>query len=114
MSATQPAISAYHIHVYFDAGTCEPAARVREAVAKAFPGAQIGRWHEQPVGPHPMWSYQVAFGADLFGVLVPWMLLNREGLTVLVHPRTGDEIADHRDLPFWLGTPQVLDLSKLS
>ncbi|MBM3489475.1 MAG: 4,5-dioxygenase [Alphaproteobacteria bacterium] len=113
MRATPPAIAGYHIHVYFDAATREPAARLREAVAKDFPAAQIGRWHEQPVGPHPMWSYQVAFAPELFGAIVPWMLLHREGLTVLVHPRTGDEIADHRDYPFWLGEAKTLDLAKL-
>ena len=33
-----------------------------------------------------------------FPDIVPWLMLNRRGLTVFVHPETGDNLADHRDL----------------
>ena len=47
--------------------------------------------------------YQVAFDAPLFASFVPWLALNRDGLTVLIHPRTGDEVADHTRFTLWLG-----------
>lgn len=104
------AITDYHAHVYYDAGTKDAAARVREAVEARF-DVSMGRWHDNPVGPHPMGSYQIAFPPDLFAALVPWLALNRDGLTVFVHPNTGDDLADHRDRAIWLGDSQTLNLS---
>ena len=104
------AITDYHAHVYYDAGTKDAAARVREAVEARF-DVSMGRWHDNPVGPHPMGSYQIAFPPDLFAELVPWLALNRNGLTVFVHPNTGDDLADHRDRAIWLGDSQTLNLS---
>ena len=56
-------ITGYHAHVYFDAGTRDEARAIREAVEARFQIA-MGRWHEKPVGPHPCWSYQIAFAPD--------------------------------------------------
>ena len=35
--------------------------------------------------------------------VVPWLLLNRRGLTILVHPETGDDYEDHAQHALWLG-----------
>ncbi len=110
-SATSPAapadparITAWHAHVYYDPATTRAvAARLREHLAAAFPEAVLGRWHDQPVGPHPAAMYQVLFGPALFPRLVPFLALNREGLTVLVHPETGRARADHLHHALWLG-----------
>jgi len=107
------AINGYHVHVYFDAPSRERAMALREALAREFPNAELGRNHELPVGPHPEWSYQVKFSPDLFARIVPWLALNRDGLTVLVHPNTGDDLADHRDFAFWMGSMPALDLDAL-
>lgn len=98
----------YHAHVYFDADTRAPARRLRERVEHLF-DVEMGRWHERTVGPHPRWSYQIAFKAALFDSLVPWLMLNREGLTIFLHPNTGDDLADHRDHPLWMG--ELLELN---
>lgn len=105
------AIGSWHAHVYFDAATREIAHRLYERLPSRFPGAEIGRFHERPVGPHPMWSYQIAFGPALFGEIVPWLALNREGLDVFVHPNTGDGRADHSDHVMFLGRSYALDLT---
>ncbi len=38
-----------------------------------------------------------------FAKVVPWLMLNREGLSVLVHPSTGDGYGDHLERSLWLG-----------
>ncbi|HYZ31426.1 MAG TPA: DOPA 4,5-dioxygenase family protein [Crenalkalicoccus sp.] len=96
-------ITNWHAHVYYDAATRDAAARLREGIASRFPEAVLGRWHDQPVGPHPQPMYQVAFSPELFATLVPWIALNRGGLTVLVHPETGRQRADHLRHAIWLG-----------
>ena len=74
---------------------------------------RMGRWHNKPIGPHPMGSYQIAFAADRFAEIVPWLALNRRGLTVFIHPETGDDVTDHSDYAIWLGTQRDVELSVL-
>ena len=97
-------VGGYHAHVYYDADSRETAARLRQRVWRKGPDAVVmGRFRDRPVGPHPACMYQVAFEAGVFPDLVPWLMLNRGGLTVLVHPETGDGLADHRDHAVWMG-----------
>jgi aromatic ring-cleaving dioxygenase len=104
----------YHAHVYYDpATTRDDAARLREGIAGSFPKAVLGRWHDSPVGPHPVAMYQVAFPIADFARLVPWLMLNRGGLAVLVHPNTDDEYADHAHHALWLGARLTLRLDVL-
>lgn len=110
---TEKTITGYHAHVYFDAGTVEQARALRERVSEEFDYA-VGRFHEKNVGPHPRWSFQVAFKASEFGTFVPWLAVHREGLTVFVHGLSGDDIYDHTQLVFWLGESVELDLDALS
>jgi DOPA 4,5-dioxygenase len=108
------AIKHYHAHVYYDPSTREQAERLKDQVAAAFPSATLGRWHDAPVGPHPRSMYQVAFPAELLASLLPWLMLNRAGLTVLLHPETGNDYADHTDHAVWLGGILPLRLDVLS
>ena len=103
-------ITGYHAHVYFDADTVEKATALCAAARDRF-GVVMGRVHERPVGPHPMFSCQLAASIEQFGTLLPWLALNRDGLIVFAHPETGDDLADHRDHGIWLGTGLELDLS---
>jgi len=106
------AIREYHAHIYFDAETQSAAAEVRAALAELFDVA-IGRWRDGPVGPHPKAMYQVAFPPEMFAEFVPWLMLNRRGLTILVHPDTGQDVLDHEDHPIWLGEKLDLDIEML-
>ena len=105
-------IEGYHAHIYYDAATKAVAARVRAAIGAGF-SVRLGRWHDQPVGPHPVAMYQVAFAVEEFARLVPWLMLNRDGLSVLVHPETGNDYADHTERAMWLGAPIALKLDGL-
>ena len=113
MADRNPAdVSVYHAHVYYDAASRPSAERLREKIAAGFP-VRLGRWHDQPVGPHPQAMYQVVFAPDQFGAFVPWLALNREGLSILVHPETGDDPLDHTAHAVWLGGPLALDIDSL-
>src|SRR5262249_46569575 len=105
-------IKGYHAHVYYDQDTRSVAERVRAAIGARF-RARLGSWHDEPVGPHPVAMYQVAFAGDEFSGLVPWLMLNREGLNILVHPLTDDSVADHTRFAAWLGAPLPLRLEVL-
>jgi aromatic ring-cleaving dioxygenase len=106
-------ITGYHAHIYYDPATTRAtAARLREEIGRLF-GGRVGNWHDEPVGPHPIAMYQVAFPVSEFPRLVPWLMLNRSGLDVLVHPETGDAYDDHTLHALWLGTPQPLRLEVL-
>ncbi|MBW8270782.1 DOPA 4,5-dioxygenase family protein [Caldovatus aquaticus] len=115
MSPTPPeAVAGYHAHIYYDpATTRDRAAALRAEVAERFPAARLGRMHDVPVGPHPAAMFQIAFPVGLFAALVPWLMLNRRGLTVLVHPETDDPRADHLERALWMGAVLPLDASVL-
>lgn len=102
-------IRGYHAHVYFDAETIGTAQQICVAVRDQF-GAKMGRVHEKPVGPHPEWSCQLAFAPADFPRIVPWLALNRQGLTVFLHPDTGNDLEDHRDHAIWMGAMPTLRL----
>ena len=97
-------IKHYHAHVYYDPATTRArAASLRERVAATFPQATLGRWHDELVGPHLQSMYQMAFPPALLASFLPWLMLNRDGLTILLHPGTGNPYADHTAHAAWLG-----------
>jgi aromatic ring-cleaving dioxygenase len=112
MTEKNIAIASFHAHVYYDTTTRDIAARVREELGNRFE-VQLGRWRDEPVGPHPKSMYQVAFLANQFAEVVPWLMLNRQGLDVLVHPNTGDAVADHAVHSLWLGEKLELNIEVL-
>lgn len=112
--AESQAIRHYHAHVYYDPSTTrERAARLRERVSARFPQATLGRWHDELVGPHLQSMYQIAFPPALLASFLPWLMLNRDGLTILLHPGTGNAYADHTDHAAWLGGTLPLRLDVL-
>ncbi|HUD89512.1 MAG TPA: DOPA 4,5-dioxygenase family protein [Xanthobacteraceae bacterium] len=105
------AIKDYHAHIYYDPATSRGRAeRLRERVAAAFPDAKLGRWHDELVGPHPQSMYQIAFPTPMLEKFVPWLMLNRDGLTILLHPETGDDYTDHSAHAAWFGAVLPLRL----
>jgi aromatic ring-cleaving dioxygenase len=106
-------IASYHAHIYFDAKTKADALQIRDWIAARF-RVQLGRVHDRPIGPHTSSMYQVAFEIGEFDRLVPWLMLNRLDLSVLVHPNTGRERDDHLRNALWLGTPLRIAQEALS
>jgi aromatic ring-cleaving dioxygenase len=102
------AVGSFHAHIYFDGpAQREIAMALREQIGERF-RVRLGNVHDRLVGPHARAMYQVSFDVASFGNFVPWLMLNRQGLTVLVHPNTRDERADHLVHALWMG--EVLDI----
>lgn len=99
----------YHAHVYFDQTTLSKAEKICCEAGKLF-ALKVGRVHQKPIGPHRYWSCQISFASEHFDLLVPWLALNREGLNVLVHGLTGNNLKDHTEYAYWLGEEVSLNL----
>ncbi len=112
MSLLDPTlIRHWHAHIYFDQSSRDDAWALRETIERELAGAiQMGRFHEKPVGPHPMWSYQLAFANEHLPKVASWLALNHGKLDVFMHPETDDSLRDHRDCAIWFGKSHKLNL----
>jgi DOPA 4,5-dioxygenase len=110
---SNPHIGGYHAHVYYDSKTRPKAEHLAEAVADKFT-VEIGGFFDEPVGPHPVANLAIVFAPAEFAGVVPWLMLNRNGLDVLVHPLTDDSVRDHDSDGLWLGKPVELRLHGMS
>jgi aromatic ring-cleaving dioxygenase len=111
-SIAAPDVQGYHAHVYYDADTFPIAERLRDTLAANL-AVEVGRLSAEPVGPHPISQFAVIFKADQFQNVVPWLMFNRGGLDILVHPLTNDMVDDHSIHALWLGSPVALKLNTL-
>ena len=103
----------YHAHIYYDpASTRAVAEEVCEALGKQFE-VEIDGFRDTPVGPHPVANVLVIFKPDQFEHVAPYLMLNRNGLDVLIHPLTEDAVEDHTDFVMWLGEPLELKIDTL-
>lgn len=107
-------ISSFHAHIYFNPShDKQKVEALREHIAERFL-VQLGAVFDRPVGPHPLPMFLVVFSVPQFATFVPWLMLNRQNLSILVHPNTDNEQADHTHHALWLGTPLTLQqLSRL-
>ena len=99
----------YHAHVYFGPTSVAQARALCQQAGELF-GVSVGRVHEREVGPHPHWSCQLAFDGANFDAFIPWLDQHRDGLDVLVHGLTGEDLADHTKHAAWLGQEAALKL----
>ncbi len=102
----------YHGHFYFTAEHSAAAEIVRQKMALELPQIlNIFPPISRPVGPHPLPMFEFHFRASDLTVLRAWLEKNRVGHTVLLHPLSGNELADHTGLAEFLGEPLFLDIS---
>jgi DOPA 4,5-dioxygenase len=102
----------FHAHVYYNAETKAAAAKLRDALVEKFK-VEGGALSDEPRGPHPVSQFNVIFETPEFQKIVPWLMLNREGLDILVHPLTDSSYNDHTAFAMWLGSPVALNTGML-
>ncbi len=111
---TTKQIRGYHAHIYFEETTRSSEEEVRSKLIETFGDRiRVSRLVDEPIGPHPLPMFEVDFHPEEFASVVPWMMLHHKILSILVHPITGSDLADHRDHPIWIGKQLPLDLSIL-
>ncbi|KAI7325240.1 hypothetical protein KC315_g8017 [Hortaea werneckii] len=92
----------FDVHIYYlQTNTSESqfAQELWERIRREFPELRIYRVWDKPIGPHPVAMFEVnLFTPEQFGAFVPWLVIHRGPLSVLLHPNTGDDVRDHTQL----------------
>lgn len=102
---------AYHIHFYCTDEQIPLAQKVREALVNSDCGIEgAGPVRNRPIGPHPLPMFEAWFPNSALDKVLRWAMQNRRGLSVMLHPLSGSDLADHRDHAMWLGSPLPLRL----
>ena len=111
--ADPAAIIGYHAHLYYAPET----GRLPSGYGRPSPfvslAARIGIGMTNRSGHIRLPCTRLPLQRRSFAHLVPWLMLNREGLNVLVHPLTQDSVADHTHFALWLGSPLTLRVEVL-
>ena len=97
-------IVSWHFHIYYKLAEIDKARWLRAKIVDKFSVATY-QVEERAGGPHPMPNLEIQVSRAEFPKLLPWLALNRQGLSVHVHPRSADFIGDHVVWPLWLGEP---------
>jgi DOPA 4,5-dioxygenase len=87
----------YHAHIYYDPTSTRAVAEGVCAALGAHCQVEIEAFRDTPIGPHPLANVLVIFTPDQFAQVVPYLMLHRDGLDVLIHPLTEDAVEDHTD-----------------
>lgn len=103
----------YHAHLYYDPTRTRVVAEGVCAALGAQCQVEIAAFRNTPRGPHTRANVLVIFPPDQFAQVVPYLMVHRAGLDVLVHPLTEDAVADHTAFAMWLGTPVALHIDTL-
>jgi len=114
-------IKEWHFHIYFlqnDPNARQAALNLRDAVLTlrrdgAFVAVPLFRVNYEPIGPHPVGSYEIWCPIESFASVFSYLALNRGDLSILVHPLTRDQRADHEVRRAWIGPSFPLYLDTL-
>ena len=104
----------FHAHIYFN-----PKSQVKaEAFHQKMQQSQL-QDGTSPLrfelrGPHPHWMFTVTFTSENFMAMIEFMQKHRDGLSILIHPLSGNELLDHTDYAMFLGQKENLNLSIFS
>jgi len=117
----QSEIKEWHFHIYFHQNNeqeRQTALELRDAVLRlrrdgAFVAVPLRRVNLEPIGPHPVGSFEIWCPSETFASLFSYLCMNRGELSILVHPLTKDERKDHETRNAWIGSSFPLDLSIL-
>merc|ERR1711964_395239 len=68
----------------------------------------------RPLGPHLASQIRLWVPLEYVGEALSFILLQNDGLSVLIHALTTEEMKDHSDRAIWMGKPLDLKLDALS
>ncbi|KAL1409294.1 hypothetical protein Q8F55_003273 [Vanrija albida] len=119
----------WDIHIYHkpnNKGEREYAKKVHSALRREFPEIGTYTFYEVAIGPHvskangddadgqpiPMFLVEI-YTTEQLGAVFSYLVQNRGPLSILFHPHTGDQVADHSTHATWLGNKVDLDLDGL-
>jgi aromatic ring-cleaving dioxygenase len=103
------AVKSYHAHVYYNDDETGRAENVRLKLQTELPGeVKVHGLVARAIGPHPRPMFEVDFQSSRLHQIKEWFEKNNDGLSVMIHPITGDHVKDHQDLSVWVG--KKLDL----
>ena len=107
-------VQGYHIHVYCKPSEIAKAQVVRESMISELKVIEgTGPVRSGPVGPHPLPMFEGWFQPEGLNTVMPWILKNRQGLSVLIHPLSGHDYTDHAEHAIWIGEKLILNLEML-
>ncbi|KAI8344083.1 DOPA-like domain-containing protein [Chlamydoabsidia padenii] len=115
-------IKEWHFHVYFfpsDPRQKQAALELRSRIMKLikegyFKLVPLARVNDQPIGPHPVGSFEVWCPTEYFSRAFSFFTLHRGDLSILIHPLTTLPLVDHTSRAVWLGPSFPLVYSALS
>lgn len=105
--------ASFHAHIYFTSETrADAQALLNQIVRELGPILRYaGKLIDRPIGPHPLPMFEIDFLPPNFLEVVTFLMANHGGLSVLIHPQTGEDLKDHSDHALWLGKQLNLNLS---
>ena len=103
----------YHAHVFFGADEAAAANAMREALVFTLPSIEVGPFLPRAAGPLPCPMFQITLEQQFVEALTKFLEENRENRSVLLHPLTNNELADHTINARWFGEPLPLNLDQL-
>ncbi|KAH0584547.1 hypothetical protein H2248_010078 [Termitomyces sp. 'cryptogamus'] len=114
-------IKEWHFHIYFHQKNTVShlaALELRNAVLRlrrdgAFVAVPLFRVNTEPMGPHPIGSYEIWVPSETFASVFSYLCQHHGDLSILVHPLTRDQRTDHEFRNAWIGPSLPLDLSTL-
>lgn len=122
---TEVITEGYDVHTYFKIEEKEKAFSVyqnfleylKDNNIKVTSGFHPDIFDDSP-HPLPMWEVDLDIQdcwQEKLGIAISWLMLNREGLSILIHPNTGlrnrdSKLMDHTEYTLWLGNPVILNL----
>lgn len=102
----------YHAHIYWNNNEeRDIALSIREDLIQL--GCQLGRVHDIAIGPHPLAMYQVNYDDGNKKLIEQLLISKSNGISILLHEDTGDDIHDHTEGVRWINNPLPLDIEWL-
>jgi len=105
-------ILGWHCHIYFPMDRRDVAVRLNEDIQDRF-GIWDYRWMDRANFLHPTPMFRFQFKREDLPDFLEYMTLNRDGLSILIHAISGDDIVDHTEHAMWLGEPLSLGIEAL-